>query len=412
VEWGIYLGMTMLNKNSLFFRLRLFFIIGTVALITTYFVLLKLDDVVGSKKQMQQAFPIFRDAFDFLRSDESLFSHRDIELIDDFSVMKQVVKDGSLFRLIQDKDIEFRVFDFNSRHYFLMQNAQKDLFFTLKNFDFDSGLRPYIHLLFLFLLVGFYSYYYFFKKSILPLKSLAEDIKRFGEGDFSVDTRSQSKDEIAVVGNEFTQAIGKIKRLRRARTLFLRNMMHELKTPITKGKLVTALMDDSEDREILENVFDRMERIVMEMSHIEQLVSEHHNVEKSSYLIKDIISNAITLLFMEDSQVVHDRLENETIIGDKHLLEIVFKNLIDNAIKYSDNHEVNIYLDGDEIVFSSIGLKIKKDLLEMIEPFSQGVDDGHGLGLGLYIVHEIIQLHHMELKYEYSNGCNNFIIAV
>lgn len=47
----------------------------------------------------------------------------------------------------------------------------------------------------------------------------------------------------------------KIQTLQDSRKLFLRNIMHELKTPITKGKLITDLMEDTKNQERLKRIF-------------------------------------------------------------------------------------------------------------------------------------------------------------
>ncbi len=74
-------------------------------------------------------------------------------------------------------------------------------------------------------------------RSILPLKTLREKIKHFANGDYDITCKSSKKDEIAALANEFDSAVIKIKSLRDSRQLFLRNIMHELKTPLPRANL-------------------------------------------------------------------------------------------------------------------------------------------------------------------------------
>ncbi len=71
------------------------------------------------------------------------------------------------------------------------------------------------------------------KSNILPMEMLTSRVRR------------SKKDEIAALANQFDSAVIKIKSLRDSRQLFLRNIMHELKTPITKGKLATEMIEDA-----------------------------------------------------------------------------------------------------------------------------------------------------------------------
>ena len=107
------------------------------------------------------------------------------------------------------------------------------------------------------------------RRSLRPLKKLARQIQRFGEGDMTISTKSNKLDEIAFVANQFDAAAKKIRAMKEARTLFMRNIMHELKTPITKGKLSVALMEENDVSDVLRRAFSRMEHLIAEMAKVE-----------------------------------------------------------------------------------------------------------------------------------------------
>ncbi|CAA6799258.1 MAG: Histidine kinase, partial [uncultured Sulfurovum sp.] len=94
-----------------------------------------------------------------------------------------------------------------------------------------------------------FTFYLYILKKLRPLQRLKQKIVRFSEGELEVSLPQKGKDEISEVSNEFNNAIAKIKSLQESRNLFLRNIMHELKTPISKGKLITDLMDDAKNQE-------------------------------------------------------------------------------------------------------------------------------------------------------------------
>ncbi len=78
--------------------------------------------------------------------------------------------------------------------------------------------------------------------SLYPLKRLQKQIRQFGEGEVDIDFSSSRRDEIAEVSNEFDKAVKKIRSVLEARKVFLRNITHEFKTPITSGKLALELL--------------------------------------------------------------------------------------------------------------------------------------------------------------------------
>ena len=81
-----------------------------------------------------------------------------------------------------------------------------------------------------------------------PLRRLRRQIARFGEGDMGVRFRIDGSDEIALIANELDTTQNKIRSLIESRNLFLRNIMHELKTPIAKGRIVATMIGDEKQR--------------------------------------------------------------------------------------------------------------------------------------------------------------------
>ncbi|MBL1244361.1 MAG: hypothetical protein COA39_008230 [Sulfurimonas sp.] len=83
------------------------------------------------------------------------------------------------------------------------------------------------------------------------------------------------------MANEFNNAAKKISALIESRNLFLRNIMHELKTPITKGRFSVEMLEDTKHKERLLNIFIRMDSLINEMALVEEISSgfESTNIE-------------------------------------------------------------------------------------------------------------------------------------
>ncbi|WP_456450302.1 ArsS family sensor histidine kinase [Hydrogenimonas sp.] len=249
-------------------------------------------------------------------------------------------------------------------------------------------------------------------RSLKPLKKLAKQIQRFGEGHMDISTRSDEKDEIAFVANQFDAAVKKMRAMKEARTLFMRNIMHELKTPITKGKLSVALMEKGEEEQVLRRAFNRMEQLIAEMAEVEMITSQSLDLV-FDHCDFDKMIEAVSMLLFADvmDQNINVTCESCTIEADCKMMTIVLKNLIDNALKYSTDGRVDVCCKNKEIQIINTGEPLEKSFKEIIEPFTKGDANFHAsFGLGLYIVRSILDAHGAELDYRYWQGRHHFII--
>lgn len=253
-------------------------------------------------------------------------------------------------------------------------------------------------------------FYYFLFKKLKPLIKLKNEINKFSDGNLNIDTTAQGDDEIAQVSNEFNNAIEKIRELNGSRKLFLRNILHELKTPITKGKLVSDTLDKGKQKDVLQRAFSRLEYLLEEFVKLEELTSGQINLEKKEYRIIDLLDQSLDILLIDKTQV--DIYTNFTkIYVDYELFAISLKNLIDNAMKYNTKGKPEIVINADSLIIKNHGKPLKKTFEEYLKPFNRDYESiDKGLGLGLYITNNIIKHHGYKLYYYYSNDYHIFKI--
>lgn len=246
---------------------------------------------------------------------------------------------------------------------------------------------------------------------IAPLRRLRRQIARFGEGDMDVRFHTDGEDEIALIANELEMAQNKIRSLIESRTLFLRNIMHELKTPIAKGRIVTTMIEDDKQRGRFVSIFERLENLIGEFALIEEISSGSQYLEKKEYRLIDLIDGAIDSAMVDYDAVESNVDASVKIEVDYRLFVTAIKNLIDNAIKYSPEKKMSIFMEKDEIVFANFGEPLKKPLAHYIEPFTKDKPTKDSFGLGLYIVDAILREHDYVLAYERRNTQNCFIFV-
>lgn len=254
-------------------------------------------------------------------------------------------------------------------------------------------------------------FYIFLYRKIKPLNSLKDNISKFAMGDLNIRTNMKGKDEIADVANEFDYAISRIKELTDSRNLFLRNIMHELKTPITKGKLITDTLENDRKKQILQKAFYRLQYLLGEFAKIEELTSGKLKLKRHKFIIEELIAQAMDILLVDDKKI-DIKLIEKTIYVDFELFSIALKNLIDNSIKYGIGEKPEIIVTNESITIKNKGEGLKKEINEYFKPFNREYESiEKGLGLGLYITNSIVKIHGFKLNYEYKEGYHFFKIV-
>ncbi len=222
------------------------------------------------------------------------------------------------------------------------------------------------------------------------------------------------------------------------KTDFINNMTHELKTPIATINLALDSIKNPKiegDKEKVQRYMNmireenkRMHAQVENVLRISQLEKNELNIKKERQELHDIIEDAVTHV----SLIVENRygyvkthlgaLKTTILANDSHMTNVVV-NVLDNAIKYSEEEpKIDIYTEN---VKNSIVLKIRDQGIGMSKVaqkkifekfFREHTGDLHnvkGHGLGLTYVKRIIDDHHGQIWVETERGKGStFIIKL
>ena len=320
------------------------------------------------------------------------------EILKNAAVLEEISSDlGSSAILLYDK-----------HHYLKIEHL--DELKLLMDKEFQPYRYEVIKAVFLVVAVILLAAYIFVIYKIKPLRKLKRQIVKFANGELDgVQNVGNGKGEISEVSEAFYEAVCQIKALNDSRHLFLRNIMHELKTPITKGLIAAQMIEKSKNQERLISVFHKLENLINELAAIEQITSKIGLTNKTPCLMRDLVDEAIDIAMVEKEHVGISELDEVRVMVDFKLFSVAIKNMIDNGIKYSTDKHVNIMVSKDHMKFITQGEKLKNDLDFYIQPFIKGEDAQKSFGLGLYIVSNILEAHGLKFGYEYKNGMNVFI---
>ena len=300
-----------------------------------------------------------------------------------------------------------RVFNIDGRHYINVQRMSYNLMFENnmpKNYYFEIAIASGVFIILLLLLI-----YLAVLKKLYPLKKLHKQIQKFAQGDMNTRISYKHDDEIGKIAKSFDDAIVHINQLSTSKNLFMRNMMHELKTPITKGRIVVEMLEDESMKKILIRAFERMNELITELAELEKVTTQSFEPDFEYIMLSEVVAESKELLMSQTSCLKVD-IEEIALTTDKKLMALVIKNLIDNAMKYGTGECVMLRTNYNIVEIISEGKELEHELSYYTEPFSQAEKRSSGFGLGLYIVHNILEKLGYRLGYKNLEGRNIFMI--
>jgi len=246
-------------------------------------------------------------------------------------------------------------------------------------------------------------------KLLSPLKKITKEIESFSKGDLSRRVEVKSNDEIGVLAKTFNQMASNLEELIKTREELLRDIGHELRTPIAKGKFAIEKIDDFSQKELLKKIFSDLEILTNELIELEKLNSSKLDI--THFSAETLILESLGKLYINDESKIKIEMINDfKIEADLNYLAIALKNLIDNALKYTNSFPIIIEAKNSQISIINSGEKLSKDLEYYLKPFTQELVQRDGFGLGLSIVKKILKRHFLKLEYDYKNNKNIFKI--
>lgn len=402
-----------MRNISIIAFINMIFVIAFVGVITTYLLFQKMEKE-RYEEQEQQRYSLIADAFlsglQFLPDDQELekrYKHFHVKLISDPKKRLDILQHARLLYIKNTIFGRVRIYAMGKNRYIYVQSLGYNL--MLK----DLRPRPYkgtIALLLLALFSGILTFIYtILRKKLSPLKELDTEVQKFAEGNLDLQIKDYGNDEIGTIAATFKKAVNSIKEQMESKNLFMRNMMHELKTPITKGRILAESIDDFEDKALLIKSFERMNEIITELARVEKLTSKNLKLHPQIVSFDALVERAKKLMLCE-GDCIQKEYGNFRITVDPDHFAVVLKNLIDNAVKFSPDHKAIIRATPRHIEVLSRGEPLKHPLTYYTEPFSQEAKKDDGFGLGLYIVDSILKIHGARLGYRHENGYNIFDI--
>jgi len=332
-----------------------------------------------------------------------------LKIINPDSVAKEIETNGHTIFSGRSLYGDVRVFKTSNNYYILVERFDYDL--MLKDLHPQDYIYELILTIATVLGILLLIMYLMVLKKLYPLKKLHKQIEQFAKGDLDIKIEKIGDDEIGKIASSFDKAICHIKQLISSKNLFMRNIMHELKTPITKGRIVAETIDDELAKGVLINAFERMNELISDLAEVERITMYNFKPDIKDTSLDEVIKRAERIL-MTDNRRYEIRVDNRPLKTDSKLLALVLKNLLDNGIKYSPNKYAKLISVKDGLEVRSKGEPLKERLSYYTEPFSQEEKRSHGFGLGLYIVANILDKLNYGFDYYYDKEAQENVFKI
>lgn len=281
-----------------------------------------------------------------------------------------------------------------------------------------SSLRQLLIILFFFFIaIVFVVGLFFAGRALKPIVKVMNEVQRVSPAEMSLRlSGADNPDEIGRLISMFNQLLNRIENAFKLQKSFVSNVSHELNNPLTKitSQLEVTLLNERSLEEyqrtihsVLEDIkeLNRLSASLLELAYINQ--------ENQTFLMTSLRMDEILWEIRDDLEafnhaykvqiIISEMPENENdlcINGNFQLIKTAFKNVIENACKFSDDHTsfVSAYFTKKEInvKVTDHGPGIdKRDVNKIFEPFfrTDNTSKIQGHGIGLSLTKRIVAIH-------------------
>jgi len=344
--------------------------------------------------------------------------------------------DMNLLKQLEDNSMSYKTIEYNGSYY--IQTASVLQTFTGKVYletihdissiftDRQNLFSFYRKLIFCMLVINGLLVFFMTLWTLSPLKRLSNTTREIAKGKYSDRAAIQTKDEIGLLADDFNKMADSLETKIRdleATTIsqrdFIGSFAHEIKTPLTSIIGYADMLRSkkmSEENRILASdyIFNEGKRLeALSLKLLDLLVVKNHKFEMKEVNMKELFNNikGIMELTLTDSNIMLQiSAEDIQIRVEADLMKTLILNLVDNARKAIKESGI-ISLTGKRIsddrfiiIVKDNGKGIPAEELSRITEIFYMVDKSRfrdkGVGIGLSLCKEIVELHGGEMKFE------------
>jgi signal transduction histidine kinase len=251
--------------------------------------------------------------------------------------------------------------------------------------------------------------YWFIRRMFRPIQVIKSGVETIGSGDLTHRIQTDRDDELGELAGSINHMADDIEQMLEAKRELLLAISHELRSPLTRAKVSTALLEPSANQKNITRDINEMESMITELLEAERLNGRHQSLQKVDVTINEIVMSVVDDYFADETIDLTLAEAPPLQQLDPTRLRLVAKNLLENAFKHNGEDSPAVRLitrsNANEVTIEieDFGAGIPDDHLPHItEPFYRADASRQrktgGFGLGLYLVKLIVEAHDGTLK--------------
>jgi two-component system osmolarity sensor histidine kinase EnvZ len=377
-------------------------LVGEVALITN-----GISNVVKEEREI-----ILQAAQQYMHMEAFIFDQEQLDHSDAISDYEQLVEKTK--RRLPGKDIA--LYEHSEDRYNLMINLGDgngilNIVFSKKRI---ANPTTYIFILWLVgstIVISLISIL-FLRNQVRSILNLSKAADHFGRGEEDHHFKPSGAKEIRLAGIAFIEMKERIKRLIDTRTQMLAGVSHDLRTPLTRIRLSTSMMEDKEKSQEIDHEVNEMEKMIDGYLRFAQVDSNiHHEENPEKLLLNRYINEIVESNRHIEANINIDIADNIFVHVRPDYFARAISNLLENASRYADSILIRAQKEEGKFLHIFIddnGEGIAEEHLENVfQPFfrvdkSRNNETG-GVGLGLSVTRDIIHKHGGDIRLSQSH---------
>ncbi len=320
----------------------------------------------------------------------------------------------NVHKLIQREN--FLVAHYRGYSFVITKNGQNTFSFSINHKRFTENKMLFmISLIFIIIIV--LSFCYFLIRWLLkPITWLTAGVAEVSGGNFSTKVPVRKNDELGDLTVAFNNMSNQIDIMMNSKQQLLLDVSHELRSPLTRMKLAMEFVKDANVKVNLQDDVREMEVMITELLESARLSNSSNQLKINKFSLVELLTGLAARYKNSHPDIVLNKINSPIFIeADQERIQILLRNLVDNAIKYSQHQSKPIevtLIDNDKsiiIYVKDYGEGISKfDQAHIFEPFyrvdkSRNAQTG-GYGLGLNLCRKIVEAHDGNITVESEVG--------
>lgn len=257
------------------------------------------------------------------------------------------------------------------------------------------------------------------QRLLKPIRLLQQGAKKISQGNLDYRVNLDRSDELGQLTVSINHMADSLKEMLEAKQQLLLAVSHELRTPITRAKVQLEMLDNEKIKQSLKDDINELDLLVSELLEAERLNSQHAKLNLEAFSLAELVNNTVRQYWPNNTLInLQTTTNNETMLLDPLRISLLLRNVINNALHYSDQQSITIsvYEEHNDwvIAVKDQGQGIAaQHIPHLTEPFyrADSARQRHtgGFGLGLHLCRLIVEAHNGLLYIESEEGVGTTI---